>query len=77
VSFWGAKYKKVVDKITELPLEIVSTHVHWSHIGGHKFFRHIAVYGAELDWLSSKLPISLQFVKKILTKNPCDFPPDF
>lgn len=69
--------KTVVDKITELPLEIVSTHVHWDHIGGHKFFRDIAVYETEKDWLSSKFPIPLQVVKSNLIKEPCDFPPDF
>ena len=36
--------KLVVDKITKLPLEILSTHVHWDHIFGHEFFENIAVY---------------------------------
>ncbi|MFV0516764.1 MAG: MBL fold metallo-hydrolase [Aminipila sp.] len=52
-------------------------HVHWDHICGHKFFSDIAVYETEKDWLSSKFPIPLQVVKSNLTKEPCDFPPDF
>ncbi|MBW4829409.1 MAG: MBL fold metallo-hydrolase [Clostridiaceae bacterium] len=69
--------KTVVDEITELPLEIVTTHVHWDHIGGHKFFRNISVYETEKEWLSSKFPIPLQVVKNNLIKKPCDFPIDF
>ncbi len=69
--------KLVVDKITELPLEIVTTHVHWDHIGGHELFENIAVYETEQEWLSSKFPISLQVVKNNLTRKPCDFPHDF
>lgn len=69
--------KSVVDKITKLPLEIVSTHVHWDHIGGHEFFKNIAVYETEQEWISSKFPISLQIVKNNLTRKPCNFPHDF
>lgn len=69
--------KSVVDEITELPLEIVTTHVHWDHIGGHELFENIAVYETEQEWLSAKFPISLQIVKNNLTRKPCNFPHDF
>ncbi len=35
-----------------LPVMAVTTHVHWDHIGGHKYFENIAVHEAEKDWLS-------------------------
>ena len=68
--------KTVIDEITELPLEIVTTHVHWDHIGGHKFFKNIAVYENEKEWLF-KFPIPLHVVKNNLTKEHCDFPLEF
>ncbi len=72
-----ANIKKVVNGLTSLPVTAVTTHVHWDHIGGHKYFSDIAVYEAERDWLAVKFPISLQAVKKNLTCRPCQFPGDF
>jgi len=69
--------RKIVDSLTELPVMVVTTHVHWDHIGGHKYFDNIAVYEAEKDWSSVKFPIPLQVVKKNLTRLPCDFPAGF
>lgn len=69
--------KKVVDKITSLPIKLVTTHVHWDHIGGHRYFNDIAVYKDEEKWLSEKLPIPLQVVKQNLTLKKCDFPKEF
>ncbi len=36
--------KQVVDSLTSLPIQVVTTHVHWDHIGGHGHFRDIAVH---------------------------------
>ena len=30
--------RKIVDSLTKLPVMTVTTHVHWDHIGGHKYF---------------------------------------
>lgn len=30
--------KAVVDSLSSLPLMVVTTHVHWDHIGGHGYF---------------------------------------
>ena len=32
-----ANIKEVVDKLTMLPIFVVTTHVHWDHIGGHQY----------------------------------------
>lgn len=69
--------KEIVDSLTSLPVMVITTHVHWDHIGGHKYFDNIAVHGAEKDWLSTKFPIPLQAVKKNLICKPCDLPEDF
>lgn len=72
-----ANIKKVVDRLTSLPVMAAATHIHWDHIGGHKYFDNIAVHEAEKDWLSIKFPIPLQIVKHNLICKPCDFPLDF
>lgn len=72
-----ANIKKVVDSLTLLPVLVVTTHIHWDHIGGHKYFENIAVHEAEKEWLSIKFPIPLQAVKQNLVCKPCDFPLDF
>ena len=69
--------RKIVDSLTRLPIMAVTTHIHWDHIGGHKYFDNIAVHEKEMDWLSVKFPISLQVVKNNLTKVPCNFPTEF
>ena len=72
-----ADIKQVVDNLTELPILVITTHVHWDHIGGHKYFDNIAVHEAERDWLSKKFPIPLQVVKNSLMCKPCQFPEKF
>lgn len=69
--------KKVVERLTSLPVMAVTTHVHWDHIGGHRYFKHIAVHEAEKEWLSVKFPLPLQVVKNNLVGEPCPFPVDF
>ena len=69
--------KIVVDNLTNLPVMVATTHVHWDHIGGHRYFDNIAVHELEKGWISGHFPLSLQAVKNSLTKFPCDFPIDF
>ena len=72
-----ANIREVVDSITALPVMAVTTHVHWDHIGGHKYFDSIAVHDAETEWLSVKFPIPLSVVKSNLMREPCVFPSGF
>ena len=69
--------RDVVDGLTELPVTAVCTHVHWDHIGGHRYFDNIAVHEAEKDWLDGHFPLPLETVKRNLMRQPCDFPPEF
>lgn len=57
-----ASIGKIVDDLTKLPVMAAATHVHWDHIGGHKYFDAIAVHEAERDWLAAGFPIPLQVV---------------
>ncbi len=69
--------KDIIDKLTDLPITVITTHVHWDHIGGHKHFDNIAVYEAEKDWLSGSFPLPLQAVKNNLMRVDCIFPKNF
>ncbi len=73
----AANIREVVDSLTDLPVSVLTTHVHWDHIGGHKYFPRFAVHEEEIAWISERFPIPLQAVKKNLTLQPCDFPADF
>lgn len=68
--------KNVIDKLTNLPIIVATTHVHWDHIGGHKYFDNIAFHSLEKDWLIN-FPIPLEIVKKNLMKLPFDCPKSF
>ena len=69
--------KNVVDGLTKLPIIVLTTHVHWDHIGGHKYFDNVAVHEAEKEWIAVNFPLPLEDVKKSLTKVACDFPKEF
>ena len=69
--------KHEVEKLTKLPIKVVSTHVHWDHIGGHKHFSDIYVHEDDLRWLEEDLPIPLEFIKKDVIKDVKELPKDF
>ena len=71
------KIRRVVESLTSLPLIVVTTHVHWDHIGGHWNFSNIGVHEAERDWLESKFPLPIQMVRSELSQGECDFPTGF
>ena len=73
----GSDIKRIVDSLTKLPVAVITTHVHWDHIGGHGLFDDIAVHEAEKDWISVSFPLPLQRVRQELTKIPCEFPSGF
>lgn len=72
-----ANIKAVVDRLTNLPVQVLTTHIHWDHIGGYKYFDNIAVHEAEKDWLTGKFPLPLEVVKKNLMMKSCKFPKEF
>ena len=69
--------RKVVRSITPLPIFVVSTHVHWDHIGGHAAFECFAVHEEEREWISGAFPLPLSAVKQNLIHRPCIFPENF
>ena len=71
--------RKEVDKLTNLPIIVITTHCHWDHIGSHKHFDAIGVHAGDQNWLEKGLPIPLEIVKANLVKEPfsVESPPDF
>lgn len=43
--------KRITDQLTTLPITVVTTHVHWDHIGSHSQYEEIYVHALEADWL--------------------------
>lgn len=65
-------YDEVV-KLTDKPVTAAATHIHWDHIGGHRFFPDFYAHRAELDWLNGKFPLSIETIKKMVVDR-CDLP---
>ncbi len=43
--------KRVTDQLTDLPIDVLTTHVHSDHIGSHGEYDNIFVHEYERDWL--------------------------
>lgn len=60
----------VVRRLTGLPITVVTTHVHWDHIGGHSHFADIAVHRNDAEWLRSGIPVPLESLRANFTRQP-------
>ncbi|NFP91190.1 MBL fold metallo-hydrolase [Clostridium sporogenes] len=69
--------KKIVDQLTNKPVIVIATHIHYDHIGGHGYFKDFYVHKDEVEWINGKFPLSLDYVKKLLVEEPCDFSANF
>ena len=62
-----------VTKLTDKPVTAVATHIHWDHIGGHKFFPDFYAHENELNWLSGEFPLTIEQIKEMVVDR-CDLP---
>ena len=44
--------RRITDQLTRLPILVLTTHVHWDHIGSHGEFDTIYVHEEDADWLA-------------------------
>ena len=51
-----------VRKLTDKPVAAVATHIHWDHVGGHRYYPEFYAHAAELDWLNGAFPLSRETV---------------
>lgn len=62
--------KNVVDQLTSLPIKVITTHVHWDHIGGHGLFEDIFVHELEENWLVEGIPrLSIEAIRKDVNRD--------
>lgn len=62
-----------VMKLTNNPIIAVATHIHWDHIGGHRYFPNFYAHTDELNWLHGEFPLSLEQIKAMVMDR-CDAP---
>lgn len=65
-------YDEVV-RLTDKPVIAVATHIHWDHIGGHKYFPDFYAHREELNWLSGGFPLSMETIRDMVTDR-CELP---
>lgn len=65
-----------VIRLTDLPVTAAATHVHWDHIGGHRYFPDFCAHGEELPWLNGSFPLSAGTVRQMVADR-CDLPEGF
>lgn len=64
---------EVIEKLTDKPVTAVATHIHWDHIGGHRYYPDFYAHEAELTWLNGDFPQPLEAIQKYVTDR-CDLP---
>lgn len=64
---------EMVAKLTDKPVTAVATHIHWDHIGGHKYYPDFYAHTAELDWLQGGFPQPIEMIREYVVDR-CDLP---
>ncbi|OMF78136.1 MBL fold metallo-hydrolase [Paenibacillus glucanolyticus] len=73
--------KRMTDQLTDLPIMVLTTHVHADHIGSHGQYEDIYVHEAEEDWLVSGIKkLSVEQIRKDISRDitrpvPASFDP--
>lgn len=65
--------KEQVVKLTDKPIIVVATHIHWDHIGGHKYFPNFYAHEEEINWLNGEFPLTMEQIKGFVVDD-CDLP---
>ena len=60
--------KDLLLSIDDKAIKLVTSHVHWDHIGNHHEFDDIYVHELDSLWLSEGLPIPQSFIKEELIR---------
>lgn len=74
--------KRITDQLTNLPIDVITTHVHSDHIGSHGKYERLFVHEAERDWLVNGIAgLSLEQIRANTARDisipaPPSFNPD-
>lgn len=74
--------KRITDQLTNLPIKVITTHVHTDHIGCHGKFEEIYVHPNDEDWLVNGIKgVSIEQIRKDVSRDitlplPKNFNPD-
>ncbi|WDV45475.1 MBL fold metallo-hydrolase [Clostridiaceae bacterium M8S5] len=60
------RLKEVLKHIDDKEIRVVSTHVHWDHIGNHCEFDNIYVHEREFEWIKNGIPLPTEVIKNNL-----------
>ncbi len=71
----GNIYNEVIN-LTNKSVIAVATHIHWDHIGGHKYFPDFYAHEAEINWLNGEFPLSEEAVRNMVADR-CNLPKGF
>ena len=64
---------EVIKQLTGNPVIAIATHIHWDHIGGHKYYPDFYAHEAELEWLNGGFPLPLEKIKAYVVDR-CNLP---
>ena len=67
--------RQEIDKLTNLPILVITSHCHWDHIGGHEHFEAIGIHADDREWLENGNPLPLKVVKANLLREPFSIEP--
>jgi glyoxylase-like metal-dependent hydrolase (beta-lactamase superfamily II) len=65
-------YDEVI-KLTDKPVTAIATHIHWDHVGGHKYFPDFYAHESELNWLNGEFPLTIAQIRDMVTDR-CELP---
>lgn len=64
---------EIIAKLTDKPVTVIATHIHWDHIGGHKYYPDFHAHETELDWLNGGFPQPIEMIKEYVIER-CTLP---
>jgi len=65
-----------IEKLTDKPIIAIATHIHWDHVGGHRYFPNFYAHENELNWLSGEFPLTIDQIRDMVVDR-CDLPDGF
>ena len=68
--------RALIGSLTPSTVNVLTTHVHWDHIGGHGQFESIYVHELDAAWLREGIPLPLSVIRADMAKIPFEAPQD-